>query len=758
MAQVLDAPPRPAAGFSPSAHPTLALFLVSVLGLFLELMLIRWVSTEIRIFAYLQNTVLVVCILGLGMGCWDCRKPFALRDVLMPLGVLTALLAVPQTRIALGRISSMFNGFSDLLIWENDVKRGWDAVTEPATGLALTLLLMVLMWDTFVPVGRLLGRLLADHPRPVWAYSVNVAGSLAGIWVFVALSAVGLPPVAWFAAFAALAIPFAGAGGRGKAADLGLLAGVVGLGVLAGWEPGALETRWSPYQKLTLSEVQPPEVAEALAADRTSFLSGRQPQFNAGVGQYLVGVNNTGYQVMIDLDPARLATADPKRFPPAMRGYSQYDLPARFHPNPRKVLIVGAGTGNDAAGALRNGAGEVVAVEIDPTIIELGRRFHPEQPYSDPRVRVVNDDARSFFATCHEKFDVIAFGLLDSHTTTAMTNARLDHYVYTRESIRHAASLLNDGGVVVLSFEAQKPYITDRMARVLGEEFGRPPLAFVMPVSGYGWGGAVFVAGDQATIDRQLAADPKLAGLVRKWQAENPVPTPGTARVTTDDWPYIYLERPMVPVLYYLLAGLLVVLFARGVKKLGAPHILRGWGRPQWHFFFLGAAFMLLEVQNVSKAAVVLGNTWDVNAVIISGILAMVLLANGLSAAVPRLPVGVAYAGLVGSCFGLYFLDLSTFAFLPYPTKALTVGLLTSLPMLFSGVVFVRSFAAADRKDLALGANLFGSLVGALLQTVTFVVGVKALLLIVAALYVAALLTRPKGEAVAAPRPEPATA
>src|SRR5581483_6231163 len=172
--------------------------------------------------------------------------------------------------------------------------------------LALTLLLMVLMWDTFVPVGRLLGRLLADHPRPVWAYSVNVAGSLAGIWVFVALSAVGLPPVAWFAAFAALAIPFAGAGGRGKAADLGLLAGVVGLGVLAGWEPGALETRWSPYQKLTLSEVQPPEVAEALAADRTSFLSGRRPQFNAGVGQYLVGVNNTGYQVMIDLDPARL--------------------------------------------------------------------------------------------------------------------------------------------------------------------------------------------------------------------------------------------------------------------------------------------------------------------------------------------------------------------------------------------------------------------------------------------------------------------
>ena len=52
------------------------LFLISVVGLFLELLLIRWITTEIRIFAYLQNTVLVVCFLGLGMGCWDTRRAF----------------------------------------------------------------------------------------------------------------------------------------------------------------------------------------------------------------------------------------------------------------------------------------------------------------------------------------------------------------------------------------------------------------------------------------------------------------------------------------------------------------------------------------------------------------------------------------------------------------------------------------------------------------------------------------------------------
>jgi hypothetical protein len=156
----------------------------------------------------------------------------------------------------------------------------------------------------------------------------------------------------------------------------------------------------------------------------------------------------------------------------------------------------------------------------------------------------------------------------------------------------------------------------------------------------------------------------------------------------------------------------------------------------------LGAGFMLLEVQNVSKASVVLGNTWAVNAVIISGVMVMILLANLVAARFPRLPLGPVYALLVLSCVGLYSLDLSTFAFLPYATKAAVVGLLTSLPMLFSGIVFIRSFAAAGRKDAALGANLVGAIAGGLLQTVTFVTGIKALLLIVALLYLAAILTR----------------
>jgi SAM-dependent methyltransferase len=757
MANVVQTPPPAVrAGASPDAgaegssdssgflirHATLSLFLISVIGLFLELLLIRWISTEIRIFAYLQNTVLVVCFLGLGMGCWNSRRPFALRDILLPLGVLTALLAIPPTRAALGEISTLLGGFQDFLIWAPTMSDGWMRYGGPVLGLVMTFLLMVLLWEIFVPVGRLLGRLMDEHPNTIWAYSVNVAGSLVGIWLFVMASALYLPPAAWFGLFGLGSLFFLGTGGKSRTGDVLLVATIVVLAVVAGYDPTFEETRWTPYQKLSVRHRS--DEAEETTSPLLRRLRGERTGFIGSVGETVIAVNNTGYQATIDLRPDVVA-ANPEKYDPSQRGYSQYDLPPKLHPHPRTALVVGAGSGNDAAGMLRNGVERVVGVEIDPGIIDYGRRFHPEKPYDDPRCVVVNDDARSYFATCTEKFDVIAFGLLDSHTTNAMTNARLDHYVYTVESLTHARQLLNPGGVMVLSFEAQKAFVADRMGSALEKVFGHPALMFRVPQNAYGWGGVVFVTGDDpVALQQQIAANPGLPELIEEWQRLDPPRLEGTISPATDDWPYIYLEKPTIPVLYFLLAGVLAVLFARGVYKLEVAPALKRWAGSSWHFFFLGAAFMLLEVQNISKAAVVLGNTWVVNAVIISGVMIMILLANLVAARFPRLPLVPVYALLVGSCVGLYFLDLSRFAFLPYATKAVVVGLLTSLPMLFSGIVFIRSFAAADRKDAALAANLMGALAGGLLQSVTFLTGIKALLLIVAVMYLAAVLLRPR--------------
>jgi predicted RNA methylase len=702
-------------------NPSWGLFLISVLGLFLEMLLIRWISTEVRIFAYMQNTILVVCFLGLGLGCFTCRQPVKLREGLLALFILTGLIAIPWTRQGFGKISAMLSILGDLVIWHQTVSSDpAEAIFFVLFGLLLTYCLMLLILDIFVPLGRILGRLMDDHPYTIWAYSVNVAGSLAGTWLFVLFSMLFLPPVAWFLLLAFLLSFFVDWRSTSRL-TLALIPGLVLLGWLAGQEFGALKVVWSPYQKLVLWS---------------------SSHFPRGVGQYTVTVNNTGYQAMIDLSQGAVGSPDssPSSGAPP---FSQYDLPFLFHPHPRSCLIVGAGTGNDAAGALRHRLKEVVAVEIDPAIIALGQDFHPEKPYASRQVQVVLDDARSYFALSREKFDVIIFGLLDSHTTTSMTNARLDHYVYTRESLARAKELLAEGGIMVLSFEAQKHFIADRMATVLHEVFQQEPLSFRVPFSNAGWGGVLFIAGNLSAARTQIARTPRLAAFIEEMQQKFPLRLAYATRITTDDWPYIYLDRPRIPLLYFLLGGLMALLLARSYRHWQAQGVVARWRRAHWHFFFLGAAFLLLEVQNISKAAVVLGNTWEVNAVIVSGVLVMILLANLVAYRFPRLPLGWVYALLIGSCLGLYFVDLARFAFLPYLPKAALVGGLTTLPMLFSGVVFIRSFAAFPGKDEALGANLMGALVGALLQSVTFITGIRALLLIVAAFYVLSLLTRP---------------
>src|SRR6187455_1556701 len=96
------------------------IFWLSVLGLYLELLLIRWIGTEVRIFAYLQNTVLVVCFLGLGAGLFSSRtikREASVTRMLVALALLVVLLLVPWSREAFFNISESFSLVADVNIW-----------------------------------------------------------------------------------------------------------------------------------------------------------------------------------------------------------------------------------------------------------------------------------------------------------------------------------------------------------------------------------------------------------------------------------------------------------------------------------------------------------------------------------------------------------------------------------------------------------------------------------------------------------------
>jgi spermidine synthase len=714
---------------------------VSILGLFLEVMLIRWVGTEVRIFAYLQNTILVVCFLGLGLGSFWCHRPIRRGLAVLPVAGFSTLLAVPATRDFLRGLADRLAPIAHGVAW-GDARSASAAalLADVGVGLCGMFALMVLLCVGFVPIGQVLGRLLDEHPRPILAYSANVVGSLVGVWGFAALSAAWLPPAAWIAVTVALTVPFLW--GTMHAWTIALLASIMIVPSLVGnSDPKSQQVWWSPYQKLTV------ELVDRVANDP-------QPvQF--------VRVNNTGYQAMLDLRPAA-TRARPDVYTRDWHGTTQYDVPYLLHDHPSDVLIVGAGTGNDVAGALRNGADRIVAVDIDPAIVEIGKRDHPEKPYASDRVRVVVDDARSFFVNDRGRYDVVSFGLLDAHTMTALSNARLDHYVYTRQSIAQAHRLMKPGGVMSLAFNADRGYIADRLAHTLREEFGEPPMVFAIPNTTFGFGAVMFLAGNLEMVRARLVSNPGLRLRMDEWHAaeREQLPLGGKSIqeslhydtvVATDDWPYVYLERPTVPAIFFELA-ILVLLLPVVLRRVfrARRFIQEGWGRVHWHFAFLGAAFLLLEVANISKAAVVLGNTWLVSAIIITGVLVMVLLANFIVARWRQVRIAVVSGLLVATCVGLYFVDLAVLLRVPPLARAALVAGITCLPMLFSGVLFISSFASCAKKDEAYGANLLGSLVGGLLQSVTYWSGVKFLLLIVAALYLGAVITRPRTEGTGA--------
>src|SRR5262249_48592351 len=151
-------------------------------------------------------------------------------------------------------------------------------------------------------------------------------------------------------------------------------------------------------------------------------------------------------QQILDLSP-QFVQSHAWLFEGAPVEWNAYNIPYHFYQQPGSVLVLGSGMGNDVAAALRNGASNVTAVEIDPLIIKLGKEFHYEKPYDSPKVRKVNDDARSYVENTTDRFDMIVFSLLDSHTTTSnYTNIRIDNYVYTVEALKAAKRLLKDDG------------------------------------------------------------------------------------------------------------------------------------------------------------------------------------------------------------------------------------------------------------------------------------------------------------------------
>jgi len=666
------------------------IFLLSFTLLFFELLCIRWIPAYVRYLSYFTNFILLASFLGMGLGILAARRT-SFRFPPFPL-LVVALAGV----VALNRF--------ELNISSTDVLYFGSGTTGVARAESFILLPLIFTFvaAAFIPLARSLG-LLFTRTEPLTAYTFDILGSLAGTAAFFLIGLLSLPPVVWFGALAVLVLLL---GGRRKflATALPLVAAAAIAFLLQ------RNTYWSPYYKITLTPAQP---------------SG-----------YELDVNSIGHQSMIPWQSKE----------PFYRRVYELFPEARF----KHALILGAGTGSDTATALAHDVQQITAVEIDPVIQQLGAALHPDRPYSDPRVTLVNNDGRVFLRHATEKYDLIIFALPDSLTlTSSIANLRLESFLFTQDSLNAAKAALAPDGVLVLYNYYREPWLIEKLAGMVSHTFGRD--SFVSTYGGEGRG-AVIINGPR--LQTSPAAN---AGPYREKATSDATRllvtgegTMGASAIppATDDWPFVYLPHPSFPALY--LRGLVVVaaISLAGIWWIAPRNVLRCF---DWKMFFLGAAFALLEVKALITFALLFGSTWIVNSLVFFAILASVLVAVRVNTLFRVRRIGIFYVLL----FAMLALNLvvrpETLLFANVFARYLTASLLIFAPVFLANVIFSHAFRDTETADIAFASNLLGIMTGGMLEYLSMLLGYHALLWLVIAFYALAILWRGRTTALSSP-------
>jgi SAM-dependent methyltransferase len=669
------------------------IFLSSFLVLFLEIGLIRWMPAYIRLLSFFSNFILLASFLGIGAGCLlagSRRRLFYLFPVLQ----LLVIAAVFGGKLEIAVPSSTSIYFSS-------------GTAEQVRLVESTLLLPVLFLTVAALFAALAQRMAREMSAiaPLRAYTLNLAGSLAGVIAFGLCSWLQLPPTVWFAVGFAAAVPLLARSApterqpRPLIVILSLACLAASLGIISVMAKGSL---WSPYYKVEVRSEGPDTVVE---------------------------VNNIFHQSM--------APVDQKEY------FYQWPYTA-FGDIFKDVLILGAGSGTDVAAALKHGAARVDAVEIDPTIIRLGREHHPDRPYTDPRVTIYNDDARHFLRTSTKKYDLVVFALIDSLTMqSSFSGVRLESYMFTVESFRAVRERLNDNGLLVIYNYFREPWLVDRLANTAAIAFEQEPWVHVHEARAYL---GVMMAGPRLAT---LTSPPVIPERVTAFgQSHQPSPATMHARdaaiePASDDWPFLYLKNRHIPRHYLIVLAMILVVSVGTVWLLtrGEP------GAWSWQFFLLGAGFMMLETKSIIQLALLWGSTWVVASVAIAAVLTMALIANFIVSRIEVRRAWLVGGVLLGLLAVNYLLPVGRVTFHSRALESLLYAILIFSPIVCAGLLFGSAIKHSNSIARDYGTNLLGAMAGGVGEYLSLVTGFNLLLVVIGFCYVGAVLARGRARA-----------
>jgi hypothetical protein len=674
------------------------LFLISFLAMFFETLCIRWIGSEIRVFAYFKNAVLMACFLGMGIGVFITDKKknyfhwFIPMMALLVIGIyLTPANFKPMPLAIKGSISIW--GFREAgnAASASVLKALWNSKQFFGTMIGI-LAFIVLM---FVQLGKQIGVCMSRF-NPLKAYAINILGGVFGVIVFTGMCFLQAGPALWFAFGLACTLYFFI--DRKAVFAVGLICSVAICGVMYN-KAQMPETHkglpyikyWSPYQKITITPA------------RYKMRGGAIKQ-----NGWFMYVNQDYLLPGIDLSPKALESF------PRLKGHEQYYGDTYRLLKPKSVLIVGSGMGNDVAAALRSGVERVDAVEIDPLIIKLGKKLHPEKPYSSPKVHIYIDDARSFFNRTNHRYDLIQFGFLDSHlASSSHSTLRLDNFVYTVESFKLAQKLLKPEGHVCVQFIFRNPWLRSRFYNMLTEAFGYPP---------------EFIQKSRLIIGNKPPINPPKDFLTKKEQVNKVL--------ATDDWPFVYTKTKGIPMVYWCIMGLTLFI---SLLFLGAA-VPKSYKRINVHFFFLGAAFMLIEVRSITQLSLLFGSTWVVTSMVILAVLLLIYAANGVVNRVKKIPLIVPYALVWGLLIFIYLYPAENLLNFSIPVRAVLATFMLTSPLFFAGIIFSTSFSKVTDMPTAFASNMIGAILGGLCEYASSAYGLRSLCLFSLGFYVISFL------------------
>lgn len=657
---------------------TLKLFWISFVILFLEMASIRWLNASVTVLAYFNNLILISCFFGLGVGCLLASKNLALIRWYPLVFLLFVLVVLLMNKFGIDisyKEDVIFVGNSDYYL---------DGLVDVSLSAVFGFFINV---GLFIILGQELGKQLRAFDHPLKAYGWDILGSLAGTLCFAVVGWVGTPPHLWYAISALVILGFFIP--EKKLVVVGLILFGLAIFLIRSTYPTAM---WSPYYKV-----------ETIT-------------YGAWKNQ------NLGYKVIVDnlrIQDAINFRIDPLKSPlwPLL---FYYYLPYEFR-QPSKVLILGGGSGNDATSALIHGAREVHVVEIDPLIASFGYFLHPNRPYRSKKVKVFVDDARSFISNAREKYDHIVMSALDSHKQIAgMANLRLESFMYTVEAFRQIKKLLEHDGIFTLNLSSTRPWMGERIYWTLTEAFGKEPKIF--KTVGSPFDSVAYVFGPERYMDK-YSKSPNIKVLPG-------YPPEEDTMLASDDWPYLYLQDNIIPSFCLLVFGIIMVLSFFMVYSF-EPSVRK----PNLHFFFLGAGFMLLQTRSVTQMGLLFGTTWNVNTLVFASILLAIFIANFMVINGICPTRRMSYVLLFVTLALGYIFPFNSLLHLSFALRLLSSALIVGLPIAFAAFIFSLSFKEVNNVSKVFGSNLLGIVFGGALEYTVNIWGLRVLYVMALVLY-----------------------